>query len=118
MAGMTEMHLSSGAAASTDARYTGKPLLRLLDSYVLLAIDALDVDQAAALRALEPKLTTIFGREGAWDAMVAAELDLPAELPQRIMEAWRDGHAKAASYGITLDPREFAALFVDTNFPH
>ena len=118
MAGMTQTHLQTGGAVSGDARYSGKPLLRLLDSYVLLAIDALDSEQAGALRALEPKLAGIFGREGAWNTMVAAELDLPDELPARIMEAWEDGREKAASYGIMLDPREFAALFVDTNFPH
>lgn len=99
-------------------RYTGKPLLRLLDSYVLLAIGALDAEQAAALQKLEPKLSEIFGRQGTWSTIVASELDLPEELPPRILEAWEDGRKKAASYGITLDPKEFAALFVDTNFQH
>jgi hypothetical protein len=45
-------------------RYEGKPFLRLLECYVLSAIDELTDEQCAALSALEPKLRELYGVQG------------------------------------------------------
>ena len=91
--------------------------MRLLDCYVLRAIDALEADQAQALVQLEPKLARIFETQGSWHEILAKELDLPAELPSKIQEAWAEGVKTASALGYPIQPCEFAALFVDTNFP-
>lgn len=44
----------------TMSRYEGRPLLRLVDCFVLDAIDQLDDAQRATLEALEPRLAKTF----------------------------------------------------------
>ncbi|VVT20253.1 hypothetical protein [Erythrobacter sp. EC-HK427] len=100
-------------------RYDGKPFLRLLDSYVLDAIGALDDANAAWLTASEPHLRATYGGEGSWQAIVAAQMQFPAGMQDAIRQLWESGRARFAAAGQgEPDPVMFAITFVDQKFPH
>lgn len=100
-------------------RYTGKPFLRLLESYVLDATGHLDADSDAALTAMEPSYHAMFGEAGPWRAIVAQRMRFPDGMAGAIREVWEKGRTKfVAANGHEPDPAEFSRFFVDTNFPH
>lgn len=98
-------------------RYAGKPLLKVLDGYVLRAIGGLGPEQEAAFRQLEPKLAEAWQLTGHWTEMVEQRLGLPADLSDQILAVWQEGQANAAARGARLDPLQFTIRFVDNNFP-
>ncbi|NVZ52347.1 hypothetical protein HX792_18530 [Pseudomonas sp. B6002] len=98
-------------------RYEGKPFLRLLECYVLSAIDELTDEQKTALSALEPKLHELYGVQGNWSEVVAAQMDFPESLAGKIREIWRVNSEKFAAAGAHINAEDFAKNFVDTNFP-
>ncbi|MCP3731733.1 hypothetical protein M9978_15000 [Sphingomonas sp. MG17] len=100
-------------------RYAGKPFLKLLDSYVLDAIGALDPASDASLTAMESRFREIFGASGDWRTIVAERMQFPKGMAGAIREVWEKGSAKfVAAQGHQPDPHEFTRTFVDTNFPH
>ena len=48
----------------TNPRYNGKPLLRLLELYVLHVIGEISADDAERMVAMTPKLREIYGHSG------------------------------------------------------
>jgi hypothetical protein len=102
-----------------NTRYAGKPMLRLLDSYVLDAIGHLPPEVDAKMTEMEPKFRTAFGATGNWREMVESQMRFPAGMPGAIRELWAKGRVKfLAAQGHEPDPAEFTMTFVDTNFPH
>lgn len=99
-----------------NARYEGKPLLRLLDLYVLKAIDMLDQSTEQELRAIEPKLSSIYSSEGTWDQILSNTMGFPSEMPSLIREVWKRNQSLAVEKGAAITPQQFAENFVDRNF--
>ena len=100
-------------------RYSGKPFLELLDSYVLDAVGALDAESDAALAAREAEFHRLFGASGDWRTIVEQRMRFPAGMARAIREVWEKGSVKfRAAQGRDPDPAEFARHFVDSNFPH
>ena len=98
-------------------RYEGKPFLRLLECYVLAAIDQLDAGQSEALKNMEPKLAAVYNTSGTWLEIVHDQMDLPESFPIKIREVWESNLARLQASGVSVDPNEFAMAFVDQNFP-
>ena len=98
-------------------RYEGKPLLRLLECYVLFAIGQLGEGQSETLRRIEPKLALTYNRSGTWDQIIHDEMGFPDSLPVKIREVWENNLARVRASGGEIDPNEFAMAFVDQNFP-
>ena len=98
------------------ARYEGKPLLRLLELYVLWASDKLSDEDEARIFAMAPKLSETFGGDGSWQSAIATAMQFPANMPQLIAENWTKNRALAEAEGVDLLPQQFAESFVDTNF--
>ncbi len=98
-----------------STRYTGKPLLRLLECYALKAIGELSLAHEKTLAALAPKLGVTYARVGTWDEILVAEMDLPAHLPALILQLWRRNQEIATAKGVQLSPQQFAEMFVDQN---
>jgi hypothetical protein len=96
-------------------RYSGKPLLRLLECYVLDAIDALPDGEAQALTNMTPKLREIYGHGGEWPEIVAATVSLPPEAKAAIKGMWERNQQIATDNNVTLTAQEFAEMFVDDN---
>jgi hypothetical protein len=113
------MSLKRGNMAITkqalDARYAGKPFLRLLDAYVLNAIDQLQSTQREILSRLEPKLVETYRMSGTWQEIVAAQMDLPEGFPDTIRKYWTRYLDAARAQGASPVPEEFAMSFVDQN---
>lgn len=96
-------------------RYIGKPMLRMLELYVLWSIDQLPAHTEAGLIAMSPKLANLFGGDGTWQSAIASTMDLPANMSELIQERWRHNCEIAANNAIAISPQQFAEMFVDAN---
>ena len=101
----------------SNPRYDGKPLLRLLDLYVLRAIGELSPDQEENMNRIAPKLQARFGGGGQWHEAVERAVGMEAEAAQDIRDMWARNQEVARANGLTLTPEEFAMMVVDDNFP-
>ena len=100
----------------SDNRYNGKPLLRLLELYILHVLGELPAAEQETLNRLAPKLQTVYGGNGAWDEAVAAAVHMPADMPQAIREMWDKNLEIAKANNVpALTPQKFAEMFVDEN---
>ncbi|MEO8302066.1 MAG: hypothetical protein ABI608_09745, partial [Rhizomicrobium sp.] len=101
---------------SDNLRYDGKPLLRLLELYVLKAIDHLALVDQDTLTRLAPKLQAVYGGNGPWDEAIMAAVRMPADMPQQIREMWDKNLEIASANNVpALTPQKFAEMFVDEN---
>jgi hypothetical protein len=100
---------------ASNPRYDGKPLLRLLELYVLRSIDELPPPDQQALERMAPKLHAIYGGNGEWHEAVAAAVHMPADMPVAIRDMWVRNLEIARTNGATLHPQMFAEMFVDEN---
>ncbi|WP_431104075.1 hypothetical protein [Roseateles noduli] len=94
----------------------GKPLLRLLDCYLLDCIQQLDDEQRAGLVRLEPKLQAVFGMNGRWNEILCAVLDLPDTFPEQVRAHWQGYLDHAHGLGRSVHPNEFVLDFTRQNF--
>jgi hypothetical protein len=101
---------------STDPRYDRKPLLRLLELYVLWAIGELSQKSEDDLKAMAPKLQSLFGGDGQWHDAMARSMHMPEEMPAAIRDMWVRNLEIARVNDVTLPPQKFAEMFVDENF--
>lgn len=100
----------------SNSRYSGKPLLRLLECYVLNSINQLPVEQSSVLKGMEPKLAQLYGVKGSWDTIIATVMSFPVSMPELIKDSWRKNEKIAADARVALTPQQFAEMFVDQNF--
>jgi hypothetical protein len=101
---------------SDNSRYDSKPLLRLLELYVLKALDELPLPEQEALNKLAPKLQVLYGGEGQWHEAIEAAVRMPADMPQLIREMWAKSLEIAEANNVpALSAQKFAELFVDEN---
>jgi hypothetical protein len=100
---------------ASNPRYDGKPLLRLLELYVLKAIDQLPEAERQTLERMAPRLHAIYGGNGEWHEAVAAAVHMPADMPIAIRDMWARNIEIARANGVTLHPQMFAEMFVDEN---
>lgn len=96
-----------------NERYQGKPFLRLLECYILWAIDELGPSDCDALEKLVPKLRQTYRREGTWHEIVAAEMSFPPGRPEAILRNWAQNKSRALSEGKTAEPEGFARFLAD-----
>lgn len=95
-------------------RYDGKPMLRLLDAYVLDRLDVLDEETAQTFDEQGPALGRALGVAATeWRAVVEQTMELPPEFSQAVVAAWSQFREAQESRGITPDPLEFAHLTSD-----
>jgi len=100
----------------TDNRYDGKPLLRLLELYILHAIDELPPAEQEGLNRLAPKLQAVYGGNGQWHEAIEAAVRMPADMPQVIRDMWAKNLEIAKANNVpALSAQQFAELFVDEN---
>jgi hypothetical protein len=100
---------------TSNPRYQGKPLLRLLECYVLWAIDQLPANEVNALNQMTPKLQAIYGMQGNWQQIIASAVKLPPNMPTMIRNMWSKNSEIARKNQSILTPQQFAEMFVDQN---
>ena len=100
---------------NSDSRYEGKPLLRLLELYVLKTIDELSESEAKTLESMTPKLRATYGVSGTWDEVIAAVAGLTDDVSIAIRKMWLQNLNLAKDRGVELTPQRFSEMFVDAN---
>ena len=100
-----------------NPRYEGKPLLRLIELYVIDAIGELQPDDAANLESMSPKLQQLYDTDGDWRAAISKAMAFPDSLPETIRDMWARNREIAEQNGATLTAEDFAVMFVDSNIP-
>jgi hypothetical protein len=96
-------------------RYKGRPLLVLLENYVLDCIGALPSEADARLLDL---VQDVFGGDADWKKTLRQQLGLPDGLDNDLREMWRKNQAKAAQRHVQLHPVQFAKMVADENWSH
>lgn len=92
--------------SSNEKRYAGRPLLRLLDCYVLALTGNLAPDMEAKVA---ETVQRSFGGGADWKATLRQTVKLPDNLDERIKALWR-------SQPVGTDPLGFALEVSDDNF--
>jgi len=101
---------------NSSSRYDGKPLLRLLELYVLKTIGELQESDAKTLELMAPKLRATYGMSGNWDEVIASVAGLSDGAPDAIQNMWKENFELAKKNGVRLTPQKFSEMFVDANF--
>lgn len=70
-------------------RYDGRPFLKIVDSYIMWIIGALDADAEGVLERLAPKLGSVYGTDGSWQEIVATQLELPENFSEVVRSRWK-----------------------------
>lgn len=98
-------------------RYAGKPMLRLLDSYVLDAIGALDDRTGAELTANAPRLSQALGASGeTWQQVVENAMGMPSDSADAVRAIWAQYVDDALADAGTPDPLDFTYRLNDSRF--
>jgi hypothetical protein len=97
------------------SRYEGKPLLRLLECYVLDSIGELSVGERSKLERMTPKLKALYGADGDWRDILCQVMHFPATLDDNIRSLWVRNRELAAQHGEELLAEDFARMIVDEN---
>ena len=101
---------------SVDAesdRYTGRPLLIVLENYVLDCIGSLQPDKEAIARSLVQR---VWGGGNDWKATVREQLQFDQSLDESLRGMWERNQELAKQHNQPLDAIEFAKMVVDKNF--
>ena len=96
-------------------RFRGRPLLIVLENYVLAAIGVLPKDAEQRLTQL---VKSVFGGDDDWKKTVRQQLELAEGIDDSFRELWNRNQSIAQQDGIELHPVQFAKAVVDTNFAH
>ena len=101
---------------SDNSRYDGKPLLRLLELYILKALGELPAPEQETLDRMAPKLQAVYGGNGTWHGALEAAVHMPADMPQQIRDMWAKNLEIAKAKNVpALSAQQFAEMFVDEN---
>ena len=96
-------------------RYQGRPLLLILENYVLDCIGHLPADKQSTIAALVSKA---FGASDNWKATIRATLKFEESIDSSIQMMWDKNQSITKNNGDELHPIQFAKMCVDTNFAH
>lgn len=99
--------------ATMDSRYAGKPLLILLEGYILDCIGHLPRERDAALTQV---VQQVYGGGSDWKATLRSVLHLEDTLDNHLREMWANNQGIAHTFGTKLTPEDFARQVVDENF--
>lgn len=102
-------------ATAAGGRYHGRPLLILLENYVLATLGALAPDKEQLVTSITQR---IFGGGADWRETLRTTLHLGESLDDSLRQMWADQQQQAQQGGVTLAPEEFARRFADQNFAH
>ena len=99
--------------AAALERYRGKPLLIVLENYVLRCIDELPEDKDRLAAAVVQR---VFGGDTDWRKTMRARLQLPDSIDESIRSMWARNQTIAKKNDKPLSPIQFAKMFADANF--
>lgn len=95
------------------ARYAGRPLLIVLENYVLDCIGELPPEKQAVARSIVQR---VWGGDDDWKATVRVQLRLEPSLDESLQGMWSRNQEVAKQHNQSLHPIQFAKMIVDQNF--
>jgi hypothetical protein len=98
-----------------ESRHEGKPLLRVLECYVLWSIGELRAKDVRLLKEMTPKLQKVYRTTGTWQDVIAVAMELPPNMPAVIRAVWSESKQPSRCSANELTPQRFAEMFVDQN---
>jgi hypothetical protein len=104
-----------GLSEADIERYGTKPLLILVEAYVLDCIGELGSDRSALAGQMAARTFGGLPRPD-WRTAVRANLGLPSGLDAEVRELWHKNLEEFGHQGLKADPVEFARAFADNNF--
>ncbi len=108
---------TTGYRKISNDRYSSpeRPLVPLLECYVLWAIGELGEEQSAILAEMTPGLRSVYRATGDWPDVIAAAMRWRGDTPQRIRATWAR-HVLLRKGGSPPSAQAFAEAYVDDNF--
>src|SRR5436309_2269888 len=101
------------SASAEPDRYRGRPLMIILENYVLAAIGSLP---PKANQQLAEMVKSVFGGGDDWQKTVREQLGLADSLDDALHDMWQRNQMISKQQQIGLDPVQFAKMVVDENF--
>ncbi|MFG6504549.1 hypothetical protein [Microbacterium sp. P05] len=102
---------------SDEARYQGKPMLRVLDAYVLDALGALDELTVESYTAMRPKLAAALHAEApSWQGVVERAMDMPPDSANALRAMWERHVHETLAAGDVPDVVTWVRQLVDARF--
>jgi hypothetical protein len=99
------------------ARYSGKPMLRLLDAYVLDALGALDDRTARSMAEMAPKtIAALNVPASTWQQAVELSMEMPPSSMAELRAKWEQYVHEALAAGVTPDVLGWTHKMVDVRF--
>lgn len=102
-------------ATAAGGRYAGRPLLILLENYVLKTIGHLAPEKEQINASITRR---IFGGGDDWHATLRGTLRLEASLDDDLRQMWAEHQQAAQAAGTAAVPEDFARRVADENFAH
>jgi hypothetical protein len=96
-------------------RYKGRPLLIILENYVLDCIGELPPDKQALARTTVQR---VFGGGEDWRATMREQLQLAPAMDDALRGMWTRNQELARQHHQELHPIQFAKMVADENFAH
>ena len=94
-------------------RYAGRPLLIVLENYVLDCIGELPPETQAAVRSVVQR---VWGGGDDWRATVRQELKLDSAIDDALRDMWSRNQQLSKRHDQVLHGVQFAKMVVDQNF--
>ena len=98
--------------------YAGKPLLKIIEAFVLDTIGELEPSHREATEKMTPKLQEIYESTSSWQGIVIEVMRWNPGIQPAIRALWEKNQGIGRSNDLTLSPAEFAVMFVDKNVDH
>jgi hypothetical protein len=113
--GLSEATVLIPSAHAEPDRYKSRPLLILLENYVLDCVGALPTEKQPGTRLAVQR---VFGGGEDWKATLRRELHLDVSLDEEIRSMWKRNQEIAKARSTVLHPVQFAKMVADSNFAH
>jgi hypothetical protein len=94
-------------------RYHRRPLVLVLESYVLDCIGELPADRSETVAEL---VQSVFGGDRDWKRTIRQQLRIPDTLDDSLRDMWARNQEIARENTYDLHPVQFAKMVVDKNF--
>jgi len=95
------------------ARYAGRPLLIVLENYILDCIGELSADKQSLTQKI---VQGTFGGGDDWKATVRQQLQFEPKIEDAFRRMWEHNQRIAGEHDQTLLPTQFAKMVADQNF--
>jgi len=97
----------------TNPRYDGKPLLRLVELWVLWVIGEIEPEDVTRLTEMEPHLRSTWSLEGTWHEMIEEMLQLSPAMSEELRAMWQRNLETARQQSVPAPAEMFSQSIAD-----